>query len=189
MKYLFILLLSLFVACGKSDDSENSTNKNSAGKEEKVEHLSWRVPSGWVKEMPSSSMRKAQFALPKAEGDPEDASVVVFYFQGQGGSVQANIERWYGQFEQPDGRPTEEVASVKKTTVNNLEQTIVDVSGTYLFQATPMSSTSTPKPNFRMLAAVIETDSGPWFVKLVGPEKTVEKWENSFYQFIGSIKE
>lgn len=189
MKYIFILLLFFFVACGKSDDSGNATDKNAADKQEKVSQLSWRVPSGWIAETPTSSMRKAQFALPKAEGDPEDGSVVVFYFQGQGGSVQANIQRWYDQFEQPDGRPTEEVATVKRTTVNNLEQAIVDVNGTYLFQATPMASTTTPKPDFRMLAAVIETSSGPWFVKMVGPEDTIGKWENSFYQFIGSIKE
>jgi hypothetical protein len=44
------------------------------------------------------------------------------------------------------------------------------------------------KPNFRMLAGVIETPMGPWFVKLTGPEKTVERWKDSFYEFMKSFQ-
>jgi hypothetical protein len=39
-------------------------------------------------------MRVAQYQLPAAEGDTEAASLVVFYFgAGEGGSVQANLDR------------------------------------------------------------------------------------------------
>ena len=49
-------------------------------------------------------MRVAQYKLPKAAGDSEDALLVVYYFgQGQGGSPQANIDRWIEQMKQPDG--------------------------------------------------------------------------------------
>src|SRR5262245_24134614 len=57
---------------------------------------------GWVVEKPTSAMRKAQYKLPHAEKDSEDASLVVYFFSGQGGGVQANVDRWCQQFEQPD---------------------------------------------------------------------------------------
>ena len=66
--------------------------------------LKFRVPAGWVEEERTSSMRVAQYKLPKAPGDTEDASLVLYYFgPGQGGSTTANIERWVGQMKQPDG--------------------------------------------------------------------------------------
>ncbi|MFQ5770209.1 MAG: hypothetical protein ACE5HX_06715 [bacterium] len=81
------------------------------------------------------------------------------------------------------------MAIVKKSTVNGLPQTMIDLSGTYLFKTSPMAPTHTEKPNFRMLAAVVESSRGPWFVKLVGPQKTVSKWEDSLYEFMKSFKE
>ena len=48
--------------------------------------LKFTVPAGWVEEERTSSMRVAQYRLPKAAGDTEDASLVLYYFgQGQGG--------------------------------------------------------------------------------------------------------
>src|SRR5678815_1665505 len=66
--------------------------------------LKFRVPAGWVEEERTSSMRVAQYRLPKAPGDTEDASLVLYYFgQGQGGSTMANIDRWITQMKQADG--------------------------------------------------------------------------------------
>ena len=42
--------------------------------------------------------------------------------------------------------------------------------------------------NYRMLGGVVETPGGPWFAKLIGPEKTVAHWEKSFYEFMNSFK-
>jgi len=44
------------------------------------------------------------------------------------------------------------------------------------------------KPNFRMLAAVAEAPSGPWFFKLTGPAKTVGKWESGYQSFLDTIQ-
>jgi len=49
-------------------------------------------------------MRFAQFKLARADGDEEDASLVVFFFgPNQGGSVSDNVDRWVGQMQQADG--------------------------------------------------------------------------------------
>jgi hypothetical protein len=149
--------------------------------------LRWTAPEGWRAVNPSSSMRVAEWALPKAEGDAEDATLVVFHFPGTGGSVQANLDRWYSQFEQPDGRPSSEVARVSTRTVDGMRVTITDVSGTFAGGGMMGGPPSAPKPNHRMVAAIAETDGGPWFFKLTGPGATVERWRASFDQFVVSL--
>jgi hypothetical protein len=131
-------------------------------------------------------MRKAQYALPKADGDSEDGELAVFYFGlGQGGSVEGNIDRWIGQISQPDGSPSKDKAKISKKEVSGMAVTRVDVSGTY---SGGMMSNAAPRAGYRMLAAVVETPEGPWFFKLTGPEKTVAKWADSLNQFIDDLK-
>ena len=151
--------------------------------------LKFDVPAGWVSKTPSSSMRLADFTLPKVASDPEDATATVYYFGSQGGSVQANIDRWVGQLAQPDGRASKDVA--KTTTLQakgGLKVTLLDVSGTYVAEVTPGSAERFDKPGFRQLAAVIETPNGPHFVKVVGPIATVAKWEGSAMAFLKSLR-
>jgi hypothetical protein len=146
-----------------------------------------KVPSEWTEQTPSSSMRKAQYALPKAAGDGEDGELAVFYFgPGQGGSVEANIERWIGQISQPDGSSSKDKAKTNKKEIGGMPVTLVDVSGTY---SAGMMSNAPPRQGYRMLAAVAETTEGPWFFKLTGPEKTIAKWSGSFDQLISSFKQ
>ena len=148
-----------------------------------------QVPAGWTSTPPTSMMRKAQFSLPRAEGDSEDAELVIFFFRGEGGSADANLRRWYGQFAQPDSTPSADKAKTSTATVDGMPLTMVDLSGTYVAPVTPMDPTNRyNKPNFRMLAAVLETADGPFFFKLVGPEKTIEKWSGAFADFSKSAK-
>src|ERR1044071_8855839 len=101
--------------------------------------LKFRVPAGWVEEERTSSMRVAQYRLPKAPGDPEDASLVLYYFgQGQGGSVTANIERWVNQMKQADGSAAKDPKQ-ESFDANGLKVTTVDVSGTYVAETAPGS--------------------------------------------------
>ena len=150
--------------------------------------LKFRVPAGWIEEERTSSMRVAQYKLPKAEGDTEDASLVLYYFgQGQGGSTAANIERWLGQMKQADGS-TAKGAKDEQLVANGLKVTTVDVSGTYVAETAPGSGTFHNKPAYRLRAAVVETPNGSYFVKLVGPEKTVTHWNDSFVTYIKSFE-
>src|SRR5579884_3708047 len=89
--------------------------------------LFFSSPPGWRSTPTSSSMRVAQFTLPRAEGDPEDAELVVYYFGGSGGSVEANMQRWVGQMQQPDGKPSAAVARRETRHVNGLAVTLLDV--------------------------------------------------------------
>jgi hypothetical protein len=152
--------------------------------------LTFTTPSGWISRTPGSSMRVAEFALPRVPADAEDASVTVFFFGAtQGGSAQANIDRWVGQMAQPDGRPSSAVAvKSKSTTASGLPLTIVDVQGTYVAEVTPGSTERFNKPGFRQIAVYIDTPGGPYFVKCVGPAATVAKWHDSLQAFLRSVK-
>ena len=150
--------------------------------------LKFRVPPGWVEEERTSSMRVAQYRLPKAEGDTEDASLVLYYFgQGQGGSVTANTDRWIAQMKQPDGSPVKG-AKDEHLVANGLKVTTVDLSGTYVAETAPGSGAFNNKPGYRLRAAVVETPNGNYYLKLVGPEKTVTQWNESFLSYINSFE-
>jgi hypothetical protein len=150
--------------------------------------LRFTAPPDWISEAPGSPMRRAQYRLPRAEGDSEDAEVVVFYFQGGGGGVQANIDRWIDQFSKPDGSPAGDSAKISKRVVGGIPVSIVDVSGSYSGAMGPMGGSSRPKTGYRMLAAVAEADNGPWFLKLTGPARTVARWQASFESFVDTIR-
>ena len=134
--------------------------------------LHFTAPRGWNPRPSTSPMRVAEFVVPRAAGDPEDAETIIYFFGGSGGGIDANIERWVGQFQTESGGP---VPAPKRTTSANgpLTITAIDVSGTYVAQVRPGSAERFNKPNFRMWAAVVETPKGPYFVKLTGPVRTV----------------
>ena len=148
--------------------------------------------TGWVSKPSSSAMRVAEFTLPKVGTDPENATVTLYYFGGQGGDVNANLDRWISQIVQPDGSPSKSVAKTSRffpaATGSGLEIVMVDVSGTYVAEVTPGSPEKFNKPGFRQCAAYIQTKSGPYFAKLVGPAATVAKWYDSYVDYLKSAR-
>jgi hypothetical protein len=144
---------------------------------------------GWVTAQPSSKMRVAQFKLPKADGDNEDAELVLYYFgASQGGTADANIDRWISQIQQADGSLSKDKSKTESLTVNGMKITTVDVSGRYNAEMAPGSGKFYDNANYRLRAAVIETAKGNYFVKLVGPAKTVGRWEQSFTDYVKSFE-
>ena len=186
---LFIAVSLLCCACGKNSVAVAPANK--AG--QATGELRYNVPEGWQTEKPSSNMRVAQYKLPRAEGDSADAELVLYYFgQGQGGSAQANIDRWLNQMQQPDGSASKDKAKIETTTINGLAVTTVDVTGKYNGgMASPgMAPSATPADmsNYRMRAAIIETPKGSYFVKLTGPQKTVGNWDQAYIAYLKSFE-
>ena len=143
--------------------------------------LTFTKPAAWRDRAPASSMRMAEFVVPRVGSDTEDGELIVYYFGGSGGSVEANLERWTSQFE-PRKQPIRTTA-----TVNGLRLTSIDVSGTYVAEVRPGSTERHNKPGFRMRAVVVETAKGPYFIKLTGPSGTIEKASTAFDQFLRSL--
>ena len=152
--------------------------------------LRYEPPIEWKPERVTSSMRDAQFLIPRAEGDTQDGQFVLFHFgAGQGGPIDMNIARWKNMFTTPDGQPVgDESAKVEKTEISGMRVTKLDVSGNY---SDPMMVRSGGEPiegEARMLAAIVEAPSGSWFFKAVGPKKTITAHEQSFHKMIESVK-
>ena len=62
-------------------------------------------------------MRKAQYRLPGIKS-ADDATLAVFFFQMGGGSVDANLSRWYKQFRTADGKAVAEPKEKIEITAN-----------------------------------------------------------------------
>src|SRR5438132_9114195 len=66
-----------------------------------VSEFSFTKPASWkLSEVPPGGMRKAQLQITD-EKTKQAADVVFFHFgAAQGGDVQANVDRWLGQFQE-----------------------------------------------------------------------------------------
>jgi len=143
------------------------------------------VPKEWEKETPSSSMRLAQWTIPGPGGDAE---LVVFRFPGGAGGVQANVDRWKGQFQPPEGKTIDDVTTVEEMKAGDLEVTLVDVQGRYVAAMQPGAEAKHDAPDYRMLAAIIQGSGDPFFLKATGPAKTLEVWREPYEAMLKAIK-
>jgi hypothetical protein len=149
--------------------------------------VGWTIPSGWEVE-PARQMRVATFRIHAIAGDPEDAECAVYFFgAGQGGTVEANLDRWAHQFTAPDGHSPAQPGKVEKRVIGGLKVSTMTVSGTYLGAGMMMSQEQVKKPNFRMVAAIVEAPEGLVFFKLTGPLNTVAAAEGDFNALLASL--
>lgn len=141
-----------------------------------------KVPAEWKKVQPKSNIIEYEFTAPAdaLEGD-EKARITIM---GAGGSVDANIERWYGQVEQPDGKATKEKAKTEKFTVDGLTVHWVDIPGSFkdTMGGGPFSGGKTVlRKDYRMLGAIIVgKDKGQYFIKMTGHQDVVDKLAETF---------
>jgi hypothetical protein len=150
--------------------------------------LAFTAPKGWTKKEPRSRIIEVEFEIPVAKGDENPGRFTVM---GAGGDVQANIDRWYGQFEQPGGGDSKGKAKVEKLTVAGKTVHYVDLAGTYKDAPSgPFAGGKTIKrENYRMLAAIVETkEAGNYFLKFYGPKATVAENEKAFKGMLESLE-
>ena len=145
------------------------------------------APADWVRKEPANKIVEHEFAAPFVEGDAIDGRITVM---GSGGTVQENIDRWAGQFTQPNGVDSKDVTKVSKKKVSGIEIHVVDITGTYLDSpGGPMApGKKTPRDGYRMLGAIIIAPKiGNYFVKFYGPAKTVAKYEADFGKMLDGL--
>jgi hypothetical protein len=135
-------------------------------------------------------MRMQQFKLPKADGDPEDAELALFFFRGNAGSVQDNLARQEKKFEIPAGKKPEDAIKVDKAKVGTFDAVYQDIQGTYLKKDAPFdpNAKTTKMENYRQLYVVFETKDGQYFMTLIGPAKTIEKHKKAFDEWLKNFK-
>src|ERR1044072_5932909 len=111
---LFVAVLAL---CGASVFAESAAG------------VRWTAPGAWKSEAPRP-MRAATYSITPVAGDQGVAECVVNYVgPGQGGGVDATIERWRGRGLGADGKPA--TAKIDKRATRGIPITLIDTSGTY----------------------------------------------------------
>lgn len=147
------------------------------------------LPEKWERKPPASRIVDHEFAAPAVEGDPAEARITVM---GAGGGIQANVDRWIGQFEQPDGSDSRDKTKVEKKRISDTDVYVVSVTGNYKDRPGGGPFTQTPvvvREDYRMLSAIVATErQGHYFIKMYGPRKTVDAQEEAFAEMVASLK-
>ncbi|MCK5572988.1 MAG: hypothetical protein KAJ12_09520, partial [Bacteroidetes bacterium] len=191
MRRIDLILSALVIAtvmlvvqgCNQKQEHEEPQTSSAPGElKGSVAGIHWSVPARWT-DHGERPMRVASYAVPAAAEDAELGAecAVSFFGAGQGGTVELNIQRWIGQFEQPVSpeRSSREIGGI------NVE--VLKVTGTYLSPGGPMMQSLGKKEGYRMLGAVVEAPEGMVFFKLTGPERTVQSAEEEFDALIASL--
>jgi hypothetical protein len=161
------------------EESNNDTRFDDSGGEVRLEELTLTAPQGWGRKPPQSSFIQAEYMLSRAEGDNQDGRLTL---STSGGSMEANIDRWKGQF---GGKP--EKSNQEQMVVNGISVTVVDFSGDFDDQRGPFAP-PVKRSDFRMIAAIIPVGPQLYFVKAVGPKKTMEIHAEEIKAFVQSVK-
>lgn len=135
-------------------------------------------PSEWAWIETESPMRQAHLQI---QGEEEEvADIAFFYFgEGQGGGVDANIGRWFGQFQES----IEEIdPRVEQLEISGTPVHFVQARGTY--------NTAMPglppvfEPGIALYGAILESPRGDVFIRLTGPIDLVKANGDAFRAFV-----
>jgi hypothetical protein len=146
--------------------------------------LKWTDPAGWAPQG-SAPFRVVTYSVPAIAGSEKAECIVYFFGPGQGGSVEANLDRWKGQFSQ-NGKPAE--AKVARRTVHGVRVTTIDLAGIYMATGGQVKEGQGALPGYRMLAAIAEGAGGNIFIRFIGPEKTVTAGLAKYEQLLASLQ-
>lgn len=194
LRFAFVLapimtLATLFPAAAQEKESGK---KEKAGAKISLAEgkLVLQAPANWKQTEPKSRIIEQEFAVPaEKEKDLAPGRVTIM---GAGGSVEQNIDRWIGQFVQPDGSDSKEKAKIDKRKVAGIEVHVIDIAGTYKdMPGGPFAGGKTiERENYRMLAAIIPAGKtiGNYFIKFYGPKKIVDENEKAFAKMIESLE-
>lgn len=135
-------------------------------------------PATWTWQPPRGRMRAANYVVPGSSG-MNQAHLVVF--QGIGGSVEANIDRWVGQFRSPEKGPVEPVLS--RLEADGIPITIVELAGEHRRMGAGWYT-----PNQAFLAGIVEAEEGHMHITLTGQQETVAANRDAFITFLRGIR-
>lgn len=143
--------------------------------------ISWTKPAAWKEAPNPNTMRLATYLAPSAAGESSQAELAV---SRAGGSLDANIERWAGQF------GDEGKTSLKRESreIAGLRVTLVSTSGSNF---TAMSGEVKQGEVWQMLAAIVESPDGSdqaYFFKMTGTKKNVESARKDFDALVASVR-
>ncbi|MEO5617558.1 MAG: hypothetical protein ABIS67_07280 [Candidatus Eisenbacteria bacterium] len=142
--------------------------------------VDWVVPRSWIRQI-SGGMRLATYIVPGTT-TATDAECAVYHFgPGQGGGIEANLDRWSGEFEsidRQDGRRSE---------ISGLKLATIELSGTFAGHTMQPGKATGPRPKWGMLGAIVGGPKGDVFFKLTGPAATIDHAKPAFEEMLSSL--
>ena len=173
---LFLLVLFLTTAARADDDHALSLSDG---------HITMTAPEAWERVQPANNIIDVEFSVAPVEEDENPGRLTIM---GAGGEIEANIDRWISQISQGDGSNTRDRTTIEVKEINGQTVHLVDITGTFRDQRGPFAPAQIHE-NYRMLAAIIPTEErGQYFVKLVGPRRTIAENEESFLELLESLQ-
>jgi hypothetical protein len=142
--------------------------------------VTWTVPESWEPVRNPNGMRVATYRVRGAESADDTVDISV---ARAGGSMDANIARWQGQFEvDPTIRRSD-------TNIQGLPVTLVDIRGTYRGGGMMPGASPESHPGWTMLAAIVAPPAGAaYFFKVLGPSRAVDRARSAFGALVESLK-
>ena len=132
-------------------------------------------PEGWSYSRPADGVRAAQ--LEKKSAAAPLRITFTRFSPGSGGTVQANVERWIGQFLRTDSP-----AEVQTPAGTALALTLVKITGV-MRGGTP-GGPGQDSPESLLLGAILESPDGLVVVKFSGPKAAVSREERIFSELV-----
>jgi len=194
---------------------EQPAGKQPAKKLQKLElvdgALTLSLPADWKSVKPRNNIIKYEFAVPpmaskqeaEEEYEPGDGVVGRLTVTNASGTLHANVERWILQFKNSKGgrlsplQPAEkgqmpksglEGFFVDQLKAGGVSPAFVDLRGTYNDRPRGPRGPAVELPEYRMLGLIIPTKRhGSWFVKLYGPQKTIDTVAKDFRAMAKSV--
>lgn len=150
--------------------------------ERRIDGIQFTVPADWEERPLASTFISAEYRLP-GPGGPARLTLST-----AGGDVEGNIKRWIDQFQRG---PSDPAPKRSKLTVIGMESEFIELSGTFLgsMEKAMSGSGDNRTPNAMMLGIVVPAPNGRnYFLKLTGPQKTVEAQRAAFEKFATTAK-
>ena len=176
----FILLAIMLLSCDTDDHVRTyrlpkiKTSKNPHQiKDVKIKPsgFTWKKPDSWIPSR-SSSMRLASFEIPYSGGVGE---LSIIQLGGEGGGLEANVNRWRGQIG---------LGPLSRLEIEAEAENGVSELGNYqLFRLINLE-----KKESAFLAAIFPLESSALFIKLIASADGIVDLEKDFKAFCSSMK-
>lgn len=154
----------------------NASGSVSTEPTEKVfEGITLTIPAGWEEHAPPNDIIQAEYHLTAPTGS------IRVTMSSAGGSKEANIQRWRGQFTRGanDPEPQEETVAI-----DGEEAILVELVGTFR----DGFGGGGEQRNHCMLGAVIPTGPANFFVKMTGPREAVLEHREEFRILVSTAR-
>jgi hypothetical protein len=152
-----------------------SSGGHSHAEHEQAEGLAWTAPETWSPGEPRP-MRVATYRIGGA------TECYITRLMGDGGGIEANINRWRGQMDLPPLAPAE-FGTLPQIEMLGRPAALAEMTGTYTDMAGNVLEDA------MMLAALVMLPDSAVFVRMTGPEAEVRAERGRFIAFCQSLHE